>query len=153
MKYFTTIISALILLAGCVDRRVTDFQTALDTLLGQPTMSRYDYIVIIPQEGCDGCITFAEDFYNSYGNEPGMLFVFTNIISEKKLGKRVKLTESSVVDKGGVLIEAYKGNGLLYPCVVTLDKGKVKKVGYESPDEDSLMELELIIQSRQDENE
>lgn len=94
-------------------------------------------VIIIPQAGCDGCITTAESFVivnlNSLSNTK---IVFTQIPSLKllrqKLGEDVVNNGNVVVDKEDVL-EA-SGFSSIYPVVVYFDNGVITKLAYQSPD-------------------
>ncbi|TFH49884.1 MAG: 6-bladed beta-propeller [Bacteroidia bacterium] len=50
----------------------------------------YDAVLLVPEAGCPGCISFAEKFTRENLNNKKILFLFTRIISEKTL--RAKLT-------------------------------------------------------------
>ena len=139
------IIFVAFILSGCAESSRSKFQQVLDSTFPQGTLIHYDYVIIIPQEGCDGCITYAEDFYNSYNHLPNILYIFTNILSEKSLKNRVNLTPTTIMDKDNIFASAYPDQQRLYPCLLTLKKGNIQKVDYQSPDGNALIELEELI--------
>lgn len=118
----------------------------LFSVIPREQLAMYKYVVIIPQDGCEGCITYAEEFYTTNKNNPQIKFIFTNIISEKKLKKRLEITDSTTIDKDGLLIENCEESERLYPVVIKLDNGFVKKITFQSPTEDGLFELDYLIE-------
>lgn len=46
---------------------------------------KYEFIVVIPRQGCHACIQAVESFFYTTKKEPNYLFIFTRIDSPKKL--------------------------------------------------------------------
>ncbi len=130
---------------SCEESSKHRFQKILDQTITHENLIHYDYVVIIPQEGCEGCITFAEDFYNTHNNLSNILYIFTNILSEKSLKQRVNLTSTTIIDKANNFTSAYPDKQRLYPCLLTLEKGTIQTVDYQSPDGNALIDLEELI--------
>jgi hypothetical protein len=108
---------------------------ALDA--NKPDVGSY---VIIPNQGCEGCISTAEAFVKKHINSPdGIKYIFTRIQSVKLL--RIKLGDSVVFSKKVLLdttnmIEYPDKEKEIYPMIVVLSGQKVLKVMYQSPDDD-----------------
>ena len=97
------------------------------------------YIIIIPNQGCGGCITYAEDFYLNNKCRNDMFFVFTNIVSLKVLYLDIKIrTENTLLDINNKFIEILPNDKIIYPIVLFIDNGKVKKIEFQSPDNNIL---------------
>lgn len=52
-------------------------------------MTRYEYIVVIPRQGCHSCIKSAETFFNASKDLSNYFFIFTRVNSIKKLGLEI----------------------------------------------------------------
>ena len=48
-------------------------------------------IIIIPNAGCNGCITIAENFYKQHFHRKDLFFIFTNISSLKLLKLKLNI--------------------------------------------------------------
>ena len=146
MRNFISVVLLLSVMSfyGCRQTHDNELELcqSVERLMQDDSLSRYDYIVIIPQEGCEGCISFGEDFYETYKTVTGIKFIFTNIVSEKKLRKRIEIAPGTIIDKKGVLAAGCKESDRLYPTVINIEKGKVEKISRQSPEEDALIELE-----------
>ena len=57
------------------------------------SVDKYEYIVVMPRQGCNSCIKSAEDFYRSNKYDGRYLFIFTRIDSKKKLGLEIGAEE------------------------------------------------------------
>lgn len=102
-------------------------------------------IVVIPNQGCTGCISEAESFVIE--NAPKLkdvVFVFTQIQSVKllrvKLGNEV-LQQKNVIFDSENSIKYPDENKVIYPMIIFVNQGKIKKVTYQSPSEAALNEL------------
>lgn len=136
----------VLLISGCSSG--SSYQNTWEVLtkvMPVDSLKNYDYFVVIPQDGCEGCISFAEEFYESYVSLPQIKFVFTNLISEKKLRKRLHVSESTIIDREGLFLSGCVDSERLYPTVITLKDGKVTAISRQSPDQDALIDLEKII--------
>ena len=69
-------------------------------------MVKYEYIAIIPRQGCHACIQAAEAFFSTTKESMNYFFIFTKLDSEKKLGLEIgkeNLTRENVgIDKDDV---------------------------------------------------
>ena len=80
----------------------------------------YSFIIIIPEEGCSGCISEAEDFYMNNKERQDLFFIFTNISSIKsiklRVGKDIKDKKNVFLDlDNDFLSEQFNEN--IYPIV------------------------------------
>jgi hypothetical protein len=100
------------------------------------------HYVIIPNQGCEGCISTAEDFVKRhYAASQDVKYIFTRAQSLKllriKLGSEVMSSSKVLVDSGNVIRYPEKGKDI-YPMIVTMKDGKIAGVKYQSPEEDGL---------------
>ena len=85
--------------------------------------------IIIPEEGCAGCISEAEDFYMANKERKDLFFIFTNISSIKsiklRVGKDVEDKENVFLDiDNDFLSEQFNEN--IYPIVFDIrDKDNI----------------------------
>ncbi len=119
---------------------------ALDTYFNlDKNIKQRKAIVVIPNQGCTGCISEAESFVIE--NAPKLkdvVFVFTQIQSVKllrvKLGNEV-LQQKNVIFDSENSIKYPDENKVIYPMIIFVNQGKIKKVTYQSPSEAALNEL------------
>jgi len=98
--------------------------------------------VIIPNQGCEGCISTAEDFVKRhYTSAQDVKYIFTRAQSLKllriKLGTEVMSSSKVLVDSGNVIRYPEKEKDI-YPMIVTMKDGEITGIKYQSPEEDGL---------------
>lgn len=126
---------------ACKSNHIEDFNTVIHKTV-QPSvdLSKLNYIVIIPNEGCGGCITYAEEFYKRNQDRDDILFVFTNIISRKILKQKVSINlKNTYLDLDNAYLRAYPTDQSIYPCILALKSGNVTEIHYQSPKEDGFL--------------
>ncbi len=102
-----------------------------------------DAVIIIPNQGCGGCISYAEEFYLKHKNNTRYYFIFTSVTSVKELRYRLEINETNTfIDSLNFVPNYYiDKNATIYPCVLHLANKKIRKITYESPTENSLKSL------------
>lgn len=128
MNKFAIYILLLLSFAGCKPATFEQalkrsFESYLDTV-----QANYDYILLIPNSGCTGCISEAEHFFKGHSRQENILFVFTHVISSKDL--RIRAGRENLAKKN-VLID--KENRFyfkefedsIYPVVAVIKNKKV----------------------------
>ena len=88
----------------------------------------YEYVMLIPNSGCTGCISDAEYFFKEYSDKNEILFIFTHIVSKKniriRLGKENVRRENVLIDKNdNFYFEEYQES--IYPIVAVIKNKKV----------------------------
>jgi hypothetical protein len=132
-------ILCLLLLIACEDDH-TNLRKAIDALdAHQLTTGSY---VIIPNQGCEGCISTAEAFVKKHvDRSDNIRYIFTRIASVKllriKLGSHVMSSSKILLDTTDMIEYPDKGKQI-YPMIVTLKDHEIDKVTYQSPDDDGL---------------
>lgn len=110
--------------------------------------SRKIYLVL-PNQGCEGCISTVEDFAIKNYRNKNLAFIFTRVNSRKLL--RIKLTDK-VLKQPNVFIDlnniiSYpKSDMQIYPMIVFTENGKVTNVDYESPTTGGIGTLRMYAQ-------
>ena len=93
------------------------------------------WIVILPELGCRGCIQEGEDFMQKYIDNKGILFILTKIeslkILQKKIDIKLKGRSNVYIDKNSMFNIPTNNN--VYPCIVQMEKGKIKSYEFQSP--------------------
>lgn len=135
------VILALILTSSCLNK--TDdkerFTDVIKDMFAQEEIVNVDYVIIIPNHGCSGCITVLEEFYNENNKRNNIIFVFTNIISSKILKQKVEINESNTyLDFENSVLRAYPDSKQIYPCFLEIKGGIVKEIYYQSAEENGL---------------
>jgi hypothetical protein len=102
-------------------------------------------IVVIPNQGCPGCISTAENFViENAKKQTDILFIFTRISSMKllrsKLGTEILQLENVIFDNKN-MIEFLDDTKEIYPMIIFIHHGRIKKIKYQSPSEEGFTEL------------
>jgi hypothetical protein len=101
----------------------------------------YNYVIIIPQDGCVGCISEAESFLME-NNDNSIFFIFTKVYSEKDIKLRIgeSINKPNVyIDKKNVFVyDNFSEN--IYPLIFNIkDKNRID-YHFFSPGEDIQIE-------------
>lgn len=100
--------------------------------------------VIIPNQGCEGCISQAEAFVKKNITKNNIRYVFTRIQSTKllkiKLGNDIMSSRKVLLDTANKIEYPDKKNDI-YPMIVTVSDHKVSRITYQSPSTVGLTEL------------
>ena len=121
-------IFVFLLFFGC---RPESFEHAVkksfDSYLDTATNS-YQYIMLIPNSGCTGCISDAEYFFKEYNNSEEIFFIFTHVISKKdlriRLGKERLQRKNVLIDSDNLFyFERFPES--IYPIVAVIKDQKV----------------------------
>lgn len=128
-----------LLLFSCKQQHA-DLLHALRTV-DKPLLPSGHY-VIIPNQGCEGCISTAEDFVKRhYASSQDVKYIFTRVQSLKllriKLGSDVMGSSKILVDSGNVIRYPEKEKDI-YPMIVTMKEGEIARIAYQRPEEDGL---------------
>ena len=102
-----------------------------------PSFYKKSFYVIIPNQGCDGCITFMEDFVvKNHGISDKISFVFTRINSKKllklKIGKQAIESKNVFLDMDNTISFPDKSKEI-YPMILCMKRGQVSEIFYQSP--------------------
>ncbi|ADQ79705.1 hypothetical protein Palpr_1560 [Paludibacter propionicigenes WB4] len=139
MKYFICIIIAILQISCSIG--VNDkikFQYAVREVFSDVDLNNIDYLVIIPSQGCGGCITGAENYYMENRKNRKIKFIFTNIISMKTLKQKINIDPHSVfLDKDNIFLTAYPVEKQIYPVVLKLKNLKITAIYFQSPESDA----------------
>lgn len=147
MKRDITIIMISILTAfltiSCGDANKAEFKQIVWKIFPDLHTDNTSYVVIIPNQGCGGCITAAEYFYKEHKDREELKFIFTNVISIKMLQQKVEINGSNTyLDAENEVLLAYPQNKVIYPCVLELGGNGIENIYYQSPDENGLSIVE-----------
>jgi hypothetical protein len=105
--------------------------TGLLTQLNQGhSLDKIERVIVIPGEGCPGCISDAADFAErNIDKMPGTMVVFTRVLDKKLMRSkfkreflahdRVVIDSSNLLDRSDLLES--------YPVVLSLQKGEYRK--------------------------
>ena len=131
-------VAAMINISGChSDNYLENIRSGLEDV---PNFdyNHYSYVVIIPNAGCTGCISEAEDFFFNNKDE-SIFFIFTKIFSMKdfrlKVGNRIGNRKNAYVDDENVFMCEDESISL-YPIVVDVRDMEHLSWEYLNPGED-----------------
>lgn len=99
-------------------------------------LNKYDFIVVLPGLGCQGCIKQAEMFMKDHLDKKKVLFVLTKVESLKtlqnKLGIKLKEHTNIYIDREDDFI--ILSDNSIYPCIINLEDSKIKNFQFQSPE-------------------
>ena len=101
-----------------------------------PNCNNFEYYIIIPNAGCPGCITNAEDFLVKNLNSSKYFFIITNYSSKKallqKFNRDILNSKNIVLDTTNIYFASrYKESN--YPISILLEGNMVKKITIGTP--------------------
>lgn len=89
-------------MCGCSQTKGNYADTVVKTLEEKKVnLTNYSHIVVIPELGCGGCISEAENFFRE-NKEQNILFIFTKISSMKE----IRLRLGKMIEQKNVLIDS-----------------------------------------------
>lgn len=101
--------------------------------------NEFNVIVVLPGQGCEGCISTVEAYLKENINNMKILFVMTNLNSVKilnyKLGIDVKKIKNIHIDYDNAFSSSEFSEYVTYPYVVYLDSlsNEVLKIDVQKP--------------------
>lgn len=113
--------------------------------------NRFKAVLLIPEAGCPGCITEAEDFVRKNIMRDNILFIFTRIISQKELKAKLEieaLIPSNIYfDQKNEYAISSDYSEADYPCVIYFDKSNSYNLESASPGKDHFYDKLLMYSS------
>jgi len=131
----TKIIILFTLLTGCNNNDLKSFY--MDSLFPDVVKTNeYKNYIIIPNTGCQGCISNAEEFLMSNLNSAKYFFILTNYESKKYL--RIKLGDSIFKAKNVFLDSTNKYypqsfNERIYPISIYINNNTIENISLNLP--------------------
>lgn len=107
--------------------------------------STNEIVVVIPNQGCQGCISEAEKFVlNNYNKLDNVNYIFTQIHSVKllklRLGDSVIFSPKVKLDVKNEISYPEKAKEI-YPMIVYYQDAEIKKIDYQSPQSEGFKNL------------
>lgn len=142
---FIVFFVCVILMAGCKPNSgKTEIEVYNKAIEQIKIDSQYQWLVVLPGLGCNGCIQEAEVFMKNNIEDKRILFVLTRLSSLKILQQKteVRLDEHTniYIDKENLF--SIPTNNAVYPCVIQLKNGKIFTHSFQKPSNPALWKLE-----------
>ncbi|MCD7933438.1 MAG: hypothetical protein LUH15_19940 [Tannerellaceae bacterium] len=104
---------------------------------------KYEWIVILPGSGCQGCIQEGEYFLKENIENEKILFILTKTASLKILQQKtgISLREQENVYIDSNYIFDIPSENKIYPCVIKLQDGKLIEYEFQSPNNAAFLKL------------
>jgi len=118
--------------------------SSYDSFLKETTQSsfkdelqRLKAIVVLPGQGCGGCITEVENFLINNSQEyDNVIYILTNIFSKKilyqKLGDSICNSSKVYIDSDNKFINT-RFKEAQYPAMLYIEKGQIINIEYQNP--------------------
>lgn len=127
---------------SCHGSELKDFKSSVVKIFPDIERDSVDYI-IIPNQGCGGCITYAEGFYDDHKFAGNIRYIFTNIVSIKMLKAKLEINKNNThLDSDNEIIKSLPPNAKIYPSVIVMKYGDPISIYYQSPYEDGLLMID-----------
>lgn len=157
---FITLVFALIALLSSCSAKKNDITNSVKQYLQEKNLVFEETLktcLIIPSSGCPGCIASGITFLNHNRNfftknQVENMVVFTNVGAKKLLRRSLRDIDISdlycIIDNHSQYsIDCPESK---YPIILYLDKGKVVKADYQSPDNNGIEKyLDYLINCKQ----
>lgn len=133
------------IITSCGIERKTKAELArkLNIFLDNSQLKSLDAVIILPGEGCSGCISSTEQFVKNLQQSDKIHVIFTAVRSKKILRLKLNLDLNEPfyhIDDESILNQ--DRSYTIYPTVVLLEDGQVRDYFYISPNsEDTLDSL------------
>lgn len=89
-----------------------------------------DTIVIIPRLGCSSCVAQSDKFYFNNRGKKNIIFIFTNLESEKRLRIDIGVTDkNAIIDKNNNFYNPKYAESS-YPILLIVKDGAIATVNY-----------------------
>ena len=129
---------------SCNSERQKEIDFIDNVLSEHADLSNYNWLVIIPGVGCNGCIQEGEYFLKKHVSDKTIGFVLTNISSlkilQQKTGIKLKEHENIYADTDNAFI--VETHNSVYPCVVEIKDHHIVSLEFQSPQTPALRNLE-----------
>lgn len=128
MKNFKIVLLFFILLSGCQDKKKETLFTKAISQVSDSLLNKYDRLLVIPNEGCGGCILDATSYVINTEKPEGVSFhvVFTGVGDRKIFMNTVgNLIHDDVytLDKENILMDTRISS--TYPQLLLIKSGRV----------------------------
>jgi hypothetical protein len=141
-RYSRAWLTGLLLLFSCGPQHEALLKTLQEL---DAHMLATGYYVVIPNQGCEGCISTAESFVKQhYASAGNIKYVFTRISSLKllkiKLGSDVAGSRKVLLDTANSIRYPDRSHDI-YPMIVHIRNRRITGVSYQSPGSEGLEAL------------
>ncbi|SFF09088.1 hypothetical protein SAMN04488541_101581 [Thermoflexibacter ruber] len=143
----------LLLIFSCKNRQEVlqeNFEKTL-RLMHNNNISQYKAYLVIPNAGCEGCISSAERFViDNIKQENDLMVIFTKINSMKILKLKIKEVINSpniIFDKDNLMYSNHVES--IYPMIFYVKNSQISNMEYISPDNvNGLTNLKISLASQ-----
>jgi hypothetical protein len=128
---------------GCGTKGSSPVMESLHKLNVKPLVANQAYLVV-PNAGCDGCITYAEDFIkNNTQQYPNLIYILTRISSPKILKLKfgdILQNKNVILDTASVFVYPEQDKNI-YPAILYTRNDEIEKIEYQNPETDGINNL------------
>ncbi len=125
------------------DIKVQEINEILNSAGLSQNLSDVDILFLVPNAGCDGCITMAESFIvDNIDKHQNFITIFTDTKSHKalklKIGERVFNHDRVFIDRQNLF---YSGSLMsIYPLIAYIEMGQVHTIVEVSPENNTALD-------------
>lgn len=131
--FLTSIISWLMLSCESKDQSKVFYEQKLNQI---ENLSSFQYVIILPSLGCQGCISGVEEYLKNNIERTNVLFILTSLESLKllqnKIGFDLKNRVNVLIDLDNDFL--LTSDSSIYPIVLSMQNSKIETLHYISPD-------------------
>lgn len=140
---FSLLIGFMILYQSCKKNDYDSFLKIKSKEKFSHEIKQLKAIVILPNQGCDGCITEVEQFLINNANKyDSVRFVLTKLVSNKilhqKLSDSIYYADNVYIDSTN-FFSANLYKEVIYPAILYIKNGDIVDVKYQNPDNPGAM--------------
>lgn len=131
--FLTSIISWLMLSCESKDQSKVFYEQKLNQI---ENLSSFQYVIILPSLGCQGCISGVEEYLKNNIERTNVLFILTSLESLKllqnKIGFDLKNRVNVLIDLDNDFL--LTSDSSIYPIVLSMQNSKIETLHYISPE-------------------
>lgn len=141
MKIKIFILVLLVIVSSCYKSQSVQKELEIE-LKKIPSISAFNFILIVPGLGCQGCISSAEKFITENINRKEILFILTSIeslkVAQNRLGIDLRSSDNVLLDFDNRFL--IRTDDSIYPILIVQNKGAITSLDYLKPNSNVLID-------------
>ena len=144
-RLFTGVALCVLTIACQTADKSKGIEQILVNITGKESIEKSHAIVVIPNAGCNGCISNTEYYMTKNIADKSIIFIATGSSSRKilrmRFGVKILNQPNFYIDSLNTLQQEGAGLKNMYPAIIFIRNGRVEQIEEVSPENDGLKKL------------